>query len=223
MAKAGKYYVVWVGREPGLYRTWASAEQQIKGFAGALFKSFATQAEAEAALAAGPGSQSSASGRASGSSQTSGRASAAKANPLAASNYPKGEALCVDAAWNSVQKQMEYQGVWLSSGELLFHQGPFAMGTNNIGEFLALVHALAWLDKQGDASMPVYTDSMTAMAWVRKKKANSQSLAEGRISPELVALMTRAEHWLQAHPKHNPVKKWLTKEWGEIPADFGRK
>lgn len=218
-SKPAKFYVVWSGHRPGIYRTWAEAEPQIKGFAGARHKSFASLAEAEAAfaqpgLAAKAGSSASRPGAARSATKTQAKAKA--------TDYPKGEAFCVDAAWNSVGKAMEYQGVWLSSGELVFHRGPFADGTNNIGEFLAVVHALAFLQAE-HPQMPIYTDSRTAMAWVKKTKANSQSLKEGRIDPKLVELIARAEHWLQSNRWQNPIVKWQTKAWGEIPADFGRK
>lgn len=203
MAKPSKCYVVWVGRKPGLYHSWSAAEQQIKGYAGARYKSFTSEDLARRSLAAG-------------------RDLAAVPTGEQA-DYPKQEALCVDAAWNSVHKQMEYQGVWLVSGEHLFHQGPFAHGTNNIGEFLAVVHAMAWLRQRDDLTTAIYTDSRTAMAWVKKGKANSQSLALGVISLELQQLIARAERWLAEHPKRNPLLKWETKLWGEIPADFGRK
>lgn len=55
MAKQ-KFYVVWRGLAPGIYTSWADTERQVKGVAGARYKSFASRAEAEAALQAGPGS-----------------------------------------------------------------------------------------------------------------------------------------------------------------------
>ena len=54
MAKQkAKFYVVWQGREAGIYDSWAACEAQVKGVA-AKYKGFATRAEAEAALAADP-------------------------------------------------------------------------------------------------------------------------------------------------------------------------
>ncbi|SKA50884.1 ribonuclease H family protein [Photobacterium toruni] len=47
---AKKYYVVWIGREPGIYSDWASCKQQVDKFAGARYKSFSTQPEAVAAF-----------------------------------------------------------------------------------------------------------------------------------------------------------------------------
>lgn len=45
---AKKFYAVVAGYEPGIYDNWPAAQAQVKGFAGAIYKGFATRAEAEA-------------------------------------------------------------------------------------------------------------------------------------------------------------------------------
>ena len=115
---------------------------------------------------------------------------------------------------------MEYRGVHLPSGQQVFHYGPI-MGTNNIGEFLAIVHGLALMEQKG-LSMPIYSDSLTGRAWVRNRKAKT-TLARTDETAEALDLVARAEKWLREHPNHTPVLKWETTIWGEIPADFGRK
>lgn len=117
---------------------------------------------------------------------------------------------------------MEYRGVWTADKSEIFHYGPAKDGTNNIGEFLALVHALALLQKKNDPSTPIYSDSKTAIAWVKKKKANTQ-LKPTRHNAELFDMIHRAEKWLKENTWKNPIHKWETEHWGEIPADFGRK
>jgi ribonuclease HI len=52
---AQKYYVVWQGRETGIFNDWASCKKQIDHFPGARYKSFTTQQEAQAAFKAGVG------------------------------------------------------------------------------------------------------------------------------------------------------------------------
>ena len=111
-------------------------------------------------------------------------------------------------------------GVYLAEGREIFHFGP-VHGTNNIGEFLAIVHALALLDKQG-TKIPIYSDSATAISWVRRKQCRTQ-LARTPRTEKLYEMIARAEAWLKAHRVTNPILKWETSEWGEIPADFGRK
>jgi len=116
---------------------------------------------------------------------------------------------------------MEYRGVYTKTGEEIFRQGPFKEGTNNIGEFLALVHGLAFL-KQMNSSLPIYTDSKTALAWVKAKKAKTK-LEKSGVNATLFELVSRAEVWLQQNEYTTEILKWETSVWGEIPADFGRK
>ena len=129
-------------------------------------------------------------------------------------------ALAVDAACSGNPGPMEYRGVYLGDGKEIFHFGP-VHGTNNIGEFLAIVHALAMLDKQ-DLKMTIYSDSRTAISWVRKKCCKTQ-LERTEETEQLFQLIERAESWLKAHRVTIPIMKWETEQWGEVPADFGRK
>ena len=74
-------------------------------------------------------------------------------------------AWAVDAACSGNPGPMEYQAIDLATGAQVFHFGP-VHGTNNIGEFLAIVHALALLDKQGVTGKTIYSDSHNAILWV---------------------------------------------------------
>ncbi len=132
----------------------------------------------------------------------------------------KGEAWCVDAACSGNPGPMEYQCVHLPSRKRIFHFGPI-QGTNNIGEFLAVVHALA-LQQQRGISLPIYTDSKTALAWLRDRKTKT-TLARNAETQQALDLVERALGWLRTHKWTTPVVKWDTEAWGEIPADFGRK
>jgi ribonuclease HI len=129
-------------------------------------------------------------------------------------------AIAVDAGCSGNPGPMEYQGVYLGNEQRLFHFGPI-QGTNNIGEFLAIVHALA-LIKQNNWNMKVYSDSVSGMAWVRNRKAKT-TLVRNEQTAQALDLVDRAEKWLRENPLHAEVRKWNTEEWGEIPADFGRK
>ena len=140
-----------------------------------------------------------------------------------ASQIPHFEsALAVDAACSGNPGKMEYQGVQVRNGKRIFHQGPFPDATNNIGEFLAIVHALSFLNAHGFPDTPIYSDSVTGLAWVRNKKANTK-IAPTAKHQKLRELIARAENWLRTQTYRNPVLKWDTDRWGEIPADFGRK
>ena len=211
MKKKEKYYVVWVGVAPGIYRSWTDCQLQVKGYEGARYKSFDTLQEAEEALAAPP-------------SQYIRPASPSR--PPRTESAPSlppgftGQALAVDAACSGNPGQMEYRGVHLPSFQQVFHFGP-QYGTNNIGEFLAIVHALALLQQKG-LDMPVYSDSRNALSWVRQKKCKTR-LPRNAKSEALFQLIDRAEQWLRTHSFTTPLRKWETEQWGEIPADFGRK
>lgn len=205
-----KWYVVWVGANPGIYENWAECKSQIQGFPNAKYKSFETMAEAQTAFR-------------SSSTQIS---YAKSSKTISSANVPKSQiiipSLSVDAACSGNPGIMEYRGVKTSDGTEIFRKGPFKMGTNNIGEFLALVHGLAFLKQLGKQEIPIYTDSKTAMAWIRNKKAKT-NLTRTKQNEELFELVERAENWLFENKFKTPIIKWETKSWGEIPADFGRK
>lgn len=206
-----KYYVVWEGRETGIFESWAACEKAIRGFEGAKYKSFQTREMAEKAFA---GNMYKYWGKTVHETRLSPEA-------LKALGQPVENSISVDAACNGKTGEMEYQGVYTGVKQRLFHQGPFQGGTNNIGEFLAIVHALAWCKKHR-VDLPIYTDSHTAMVWVRNKKARTKA-AQTPENRELFDLIERAENWLKNNSWKNPVLKWETEAWGEIPADFGRK
>lgn len=210
MGKTKKWYVVWVGVNPGIYDSWAECKAQIQGYPEAKYKSFPSIAEAQEAF------------RSRASHYLYGKkATVSKTSPVANPNIIK-YSLSVDAACSGNPGLMEYRGVRTSDGKELFRKGPFKRGTNNIGEFLALVHGLAFLKQIGKTEIPIYSDSKTAMAWVRNKKVKTslQKTAENEI---LFDLIDRGEKWLYKNPVKTPILKWDTKKWGEIPADFGRK
>ncbi|MCM1108396.1 MAG: ribonuclease H family protein [Clostridium sp.] len=214
-----KYYVVWNGVTPGVYTDWTACKLQINGVEGALYKSFATREEAEKAYASSPyiyiGQKAPAEKTAPASAAVPREDSMLCLPPEVPS-----EALAVDAACSGNPGAMEYRGVYLRTGETVFHFGP-VYGTNNIGEFLAIVHALALMEQKG-VKMPVYSDSRNALAWVKQKKCKTKLERTPRTA-ELYAMIERGENWLKAHRVAVPLCKWETERWGEIPADFGRK
>ena len=133
----------------------------------------------------------------------------------------KANAWAVDAACSGNPGPMEYQAIDLATGAQVFHYGP-VHGTNNIGEFLAIVHALALMDNQGIRDKVIYSDSYNAILWVKKKQCKTKLKHTPQTEP-LFQIIRRAEQWLRTHPVTTPVLKWETKQWGEVPADFGRK
>ena len=210
MSKKQKYYVVWKGVSPGGYTSWTDCQLQVKGFDGALYKSFDTQDEAEHAFAS-PAHHYIGTHNSKLITQNS------KALPK---DFDM-NCVAVDAACSGNPGPMEYRGVYLLTGQEIFHFGP-VYGTNNIGEFLAIVHALA-LMKQKGVQMTIYSDSRNALGWVNQKKCKTK-LERTPKTEELFQMIERAENWLKTHAYADiPLLKWETEEWGEVPADFGRK
>ena len=207
-AKKQKYYVVWHGHHPGIYDSWEKCLAQVKNFPNAVYKAFNSRSEAEEAYHSGP--------------EFTKRSTQGKLKRSILSSDFISESISVDAACSGNPGVMEYRGVWTSDRGEIFHFGPIKNGTNNIGEFLAIVHALALLQKKDDKITPVYSDSKTAISWIKKKKANTK-LQPDKANAQLFEMIARAENWLKTHKFQNPVLKWETEKWGEIAADFGRK
>ena len=210
MGKSKKYYVVWVGAVPGIYDNWKDCQAQTIGYPEAKYRSFKTLEEAKEAFARNPSDFNNKKKAHTPKNSTSDRTGVIW------------RSISVDAACSGNPGVLEYRGVHTRSGEEIFRQGPFQHGTNNIGEFLALVHGLALLKKKGATDMPIYSDSRTAMAWLRNRKLKTTLERSSKNAP-LFALVDRAISWLDNNTYSNPVLKWETEIWGEIPADFGRK
>jgi ribonuclease HI len=216
MNQKNKYYVVWKGRKTGIFSTWEACAAQVQGFAGARYKSFSSRLAAEQAFRGKFADQV-------GKPVSSGEW-------LFPPNPPIAPSICVDAACSGSPGRLEYRGVDLRTGKEIFHEGPYEYGTNNVGEFLAIVHALMLLKKRGSSlsrtgtepATSVYSDSATAIGWVKRKRCNTKLTISGE-NALLFELITRAEDWLDGHTFANPILKWDTKAWGEIPADFNRK
>lgn len=210
MAKK-KYYVVWKGKHPGIYDSWEACKAEIEGIKNAQYKSFSSMEEAKLAYNSNYAEY---KGKGKGKPELS-------AQDLLRIGDPNYHSISVDAASSGNPGRMEYRGVDTRSGKTLFRQGPFEEGTNNVGEFLAIVHGLAYL-QQRKSDRIIYSDSRTAMSWVAKKACNTK-LERTKVNKKLFDLVDRAVDWLRENNYNNPVVKWETKAWGEIPADFGRK
>lgn len=204
-----KYYVVWQGKYPGVYDNWNDCEAQVHGVENAKFKAFPSREEAEKAFAED-------------------YTNYIEFHPATkVTREPKNRegvimpSIAVDAACSGNPGDMEFRGVLVDTESLLFHRGPLKEGTNNIGEFLAIVLGLAWL-KQNNLSWPLYSDSRTAISWVKQKQCKSKLPMTANNAP-IFDMIRSAENWLLTNTYTTQIIKWNTDKWGEIPADFGRK
>jgi ribonuclease HI len=205
MANTKKYYTVWKGRTRGVFDTWERCLAQVHGYPGAQYKAFPSREAAQLALGqpyekARP-------------AQTGRRAAGAGA--------PERNAIAVDASCPGNPGPVEFRGVDIGKCAEVFRQGPLANGTNNIGEFLAIVHALGYL-QQRNLDWPIYTDSKIAIGWVRHKQCRTKLIAD-KSNASLFQQIRRAEVWLRTNQFRTRIVKWETEAWGENPADFGRK
>jgi ribonuclease HI len=207
-----KFYVVWKGRKTGVFSSWNVCKKQITGFEGAEYKSFADLDEAEIAATKKYGDY---IGKNTKKPMLSSSEKEKYGSPIL-------ESISVDAACAGNPGKMEYRGVLTHNKKQIFIQGPYKKGTNNIGEFLALVHGIALLKNKNQHNLPIYSDSKIAMSWIRQKKCKT-NLSFNKENNDLLELIKRAETWLKENTFKNPILKWETKAWGEIPADFGRK
>jgi ribonuclease HI len=218
---SSKYYVIWVGAAPGVYDSWEEAQIQVEGYPNASYRSFKTKEEAVEAFRNGYDKDGLIAEVAQQVRKMNreGRSIELHREQPAQTPYIL-DSIAVDAACSGNPGPMEYRGVYVRTGQELFHFGPME-GTNNIGEFLAIVHCLALQEKQG-THLPIYSDSVNAQKWISvgicrtKLECNERNRA-------LFDLIRRAESWLRTHHARVPIYKWETKLWGEIPADFGRK
>ena len=203
-----KYYVVWKGRKTGIFTTWAECEKQVKGFVGAQYKAFESESEADAAYLARYEDYI-------GKVSTSGKWREASIKPALPS-------ICVDAACSGAPGKLEYRGVNTETGDEIFHSGPYVDGTNNVGEFLAIVHALTWQEKH-NVHIPIYSDSENAISWVNTGQCRTK-LQHTPKNAIVFAIIRSAENWLAENElPEGKIIKWNTEMWGENPADFGRK
>lgn len=215
-----KFYVVFKGFNPGVYDNWEEVREQTEGFPGAMFKGFTTSEAATEAYRNYTG--------------TEDREELARLILNATKNVENGsdgnlkenpeidmDAWAVDASCLGNPGRMEYRGVNLRTGEVVFHRGPYEDATNNIGEYLALVHAMALMTKNNDYHN-IYSDSKTAISWWRNRRVKTQ-LKQTPRNAKVFELLARASVWVNTHTFPMKVMKWQTEKWGEIPADFGRK
>ncbi len=195
-----KFYTVWHGWQTGVFDNWADCQAATFGYSNSSFQSFSTGEEAQEAF----------------------NNSYIRDTPNLSYDYSVSEGIVVDGAFSSSTQKGEYRGVNLKTGNVIFESKIFRDGSNNIFEFLSVVHALAYCNIHNFSVLPIYTDSNTALRWVKNKQVNT-SITKKNSNQRTFYAVEQALSWLNTTEYSNPVLKWQTKEWGENPADFGRK
>ena len=195
---AKKVYVVFSGKEPGIYQTWAECQEQTKGVKGAKFKSFEDESVAK-------------------------REFDAFIHQDEMSQEEIDNSISTDVSCLGNPGQMEYRVVKTKDGEELFHSPIYSLGTNNIGEFLGVVEAMKYVANHNQMDTIIFTDSITALSWVKSKKPKTV-LEISEKTEALFRELKTAISWLESIDVSTfKIMKWETHIHGEIKSDFGRK
>jgi ribonuclease HI len=131
------------------------------------------------------------------------------------------DSICVDASTINNPGPTEYRGVDTKTKKIVFEL-KLDEATNNIGEFLAIVHALALYKRRGEELKIIYSDSLNAITWVQQKKCKTK-YEKTDANEKVFDLIQRAVTWLHNNHYDTKILKWNTGAWGQIPADYGRK
>lgn len=199
-----KYYVIFNTENRGIYDTWGECQEKTKGVSGVKFKSFKNRSLAETAL--------------------NENLIESKENEKIKDLFPK-IGFATDGACNVKKRIGQYQIYDLEKNKMIFTSKEFENTTNNQMEFLALMHALILcedlkvLEDIKYDNYPIYTDSITAISWLKNNKLNSNIDYDSIVGKEIKKML----NWLKNNQYNNKIIKWETKNLGEIPADFGRK
>lgn len=212
--KRAKFYVVFKGRKPGVYKTWDECQRNTAGYPGASFSSFTSETEAYQAFAVGDLAEWKKKARGLQDERWS------HAPPMR-----NGTFLVVDAACSGYPGPVEFRGVLMPGRAEAFKFGPYQAGSNNIGEYLAIITGFRWLHERS-MNIPVYSDSKVAIGWVLGEGICKTNMTKDQMGSVLQREVESAERWLRgpwAPTYKKLLHRWDTEEWGEIPADFNRK
>lgn len=130
-------------------------------------------------------------------------------------NYPTA-GIATDCAHSTKHGLTQFRGIDLKTGEQIFFED-IGNKTVNIGEFLGVVTAIKYILENDYSPRIIYTDSITAIAWVRDKKTASK---------KKYPALKKAEIFLKAMSEEIDkieILHWDNNKLGEIPADFGHK
>jgi len=136
-------------------------------------------------------------------------------------NQPIMDSICVDASTLGNPGVTEYRAVETQTKKVIFNYY-LEEATNNIGEFLGIVHTLALFQKEKKPLKIIYSDSYNAILWVQTKMCKTKLVPSDK-NRKTFELIERALKWLKNNEFDTKILKWNTALWGEIPADYGRK
>src|SRR5699024_3430530 len=160
-----KFYAVKKGKKPGIYKTWPDCQKQVKGFSGAVYKSFTSLEEAEAFIG-------------DASSSVSKTKQGEEIRWLSKSDS-KGQtdidtmSVYVDGSFDKKSGYFGYGGVVLYQGTKKSYKGGrntecLDKMRNVAGEIIAAMHAVKIAKKAGVKKVVIYHDYMGIAEWALK-------------------------------------------------------
>lgn len=166
---AKKFYAVKAGRTPGVYETWSDCEKQVKGFGGAIYKSFPTKVEAQAFIC----DEGMSIGDYFASSKTSKLIGVKKSIDLDFSE-PNHLIAYIDGSYDKHNRSVGSGGIMFLNG----NKETFSFGTqeakytefwNVSGELLAAMYVMQQALTHGIPKCTLYYDYMGIEMWAMKK------------------------------------------------------
>lgn len=191
-----KYYVVWRGRETGIFTSWDACLRSVNDFQGALFRGYSTWEEAHDAHLNGYWRE------------------VAKNKAVTPTTEVIRHSFATDAVHNA-DGTFSYFITDIEQSRTIYRSPSFHDSNLNVCRFLAIVHALAILTKTSD-TRPVYSPSATAISWVSRRECRT-SLCRTLGNTVTFDLIIRAGRFLADNLMSNPILRWESESWGEVP------
>lgn len=200
---AKKYYAVQKGRKPGIYETWAACEAQVKGFSGAVYKSFPTLNEAQAFMGDAVSAGNSSSPAKGLSTSTGGATSGSLADYFANNATNNSTNKTTGNSTTGAQSVLEMDGLVayidgsydkhngkVGSGGVIFYDNKtweFSFGTadsfytnywNVSGELLGAMYVMKEAKRMGAKEVHLYYDYMGIEMWATGRWKTNNPLTQ---------------------------------------------
>lgn len=181
---AKKFYVVWQGRETGIFTDWNTCKKQVDAFAGARYKSFKTRAEAQAAFAGSAAPKSSSLVKKKSTKQTVKTYTADEIAAMALDTKIFTDGGCEPNPGNAGSGIAVYRNNLIDE---LWYGLYEPHGTNNTAELHALHQALIMAESEADLgrSVAIFCDSKYSIQCVTQWAVNWQKKGWKKASGEI--------------------------------------
>ena len=181
-------YVVFVGREPGIYSNLSDCLEQLRGFKDRKYLSYTSLAEAEEALKRYN----------QGTLYIGDNISDTLKQDINSGIY-------ISCTYDAQTEQWAAYGKDIESGMELLSIDAMPFATKNLTEFLAVVAVLRYCKNRGKLDN-VYVDNIKILNWIHNKKAE-YFIQKNQKNKELYTAILAAEKWLSDNANYNNVTR----------------